>query len=311
MAVFRVERTHNYTVMSNYHLRDRRLSLKAKGLLSQMLSLPEDWDYTLSGLARINAEGKDSIRAAVVELEQAGYVFRRQTTDKVGKFSVNEYIIRERPISQGGNSSAQPSSGNPTAAFSSTGSTATEKATQIKKEGQRKENKLLDPRSTESLPFPSAPPAEKAPTWQEEKRRKSEREQKNELDACRTLLHENICYDDFVRENPCDAAQLDEMVELMVEAICSSKETIRVAGTDFPQAVVKSRLLKLDGEHIRVVFDCLQENTTQVKNIKQYLLTVLFNAPVTIASHYAARVNHDFAVKSHPPCVPMPPPSIG
>ena len=83
MAVFRVERTQNYTVMSNYHLRDKRLSLKAKGLLSQMLSLPEDWDYTLTGLSLINAEGKDAIRAAVVELEQAGYVFRRQTTDKV------------------------------------------------------------------------------------------------------------------------------------------------------------------------------------------------------------------------------------
>ena len=90
MAVFRVERTQNYTVMSNYHLRDRRLSLKAKGLLSLMLSLPEDWDYTLSGLARISLAGKDAIRAAVVELEQAGYVQRRQTTDKAGKFSSNE-----------------------------------------------------------------------------------------------------------------------------------------------------------------------------------------------------------------------------
>jgi hypothetical protein len=99
MAVFRVERTRNFTVMSNYHLRDKNLSLKAKGLLSQMLSLPEDWDYTLSGLAYINAEGKDAIRAAVVELEKAGYVQRSQTIDKDGKFSSNEYIIRECPIS--------------------------------------------------------------------------------------------------------------------------------------------------------------------------------------------------------------------
>ena len=101
------------------------------------------------------------------------------------------------------------------------------------------------------------------------------------------------------------------MVELMVEAICSPKETIRVAGTDFPQAAVKSRLLKLDEEHIRFVFDCLQENTTQVKNIKQYLLTVLFNAPATIANHYAARVSHDLAVKSRPPRGSTPPLSIG
>ena len=138
MAVFRVERTQNYTVMSNYHLRDRRLSLKAKGLLSLMLSLPEDWDYTLSGLARISLEGKDAIRAAVVELEQAGYVQRRQTTDRDGKFSSNEYIIRERPTPQElppkGPSAADPSSENPTAGKPSTAFTSPEKPTQIKKD---------------------------------------------------------------------------------------------------------------------------------------------------------------------------------
>lgn len=73
MAVFKVEVTKSYTVMSNYHLRDKNLSLKAKGLLSQMLSLPEDWDYTLKGLALINREKIDAIREAVRELEQAGY----------------------------------------------------------------------------------------------------------------------------------------------------------------------------------------------------------------------------------------------
>lgn len=98
MAVFRVERTQGYTVMSNYHLRDKSLSLKAKGLLSQMLSLPEDWDYTLSGLAVINRESKDAIRSAVNELEKAGYIKRRQTTDAGGKFSANEYVIYERPV---------------------------------------------------------------------------------------------------------------------------------------------------------------------------------------------------------------------
>jgi len=116
---------------------------------------------------------------------------------------------------------------------------------------------------------------------------------KGEMDAYREMIRENICYDDFVRERPYDIGQLDEMVELMVEAVCSKKETIRVAGNDFPQAVVKSRLLKLDGEHIRFVFDCLKENTTQVRNMKQYLLTVLYNAPATIENHYAAQVNHD------------------
>lgn len=115
----------------------------------------------------------------------------------------------------------------------------------------------------------------------------------SEMDAYRELIRENIRYDDFVREHPWDAGQLDEMVELMVEAVCSKRETLRVAGNEFPQAVVKSRLLKLDDGHIRFVFDCLKNNTTQVRNIKQYLLTTLYNAPVTIGNHYAAQVNHD------------------
>ncbi len=98
MAVFRVERTGDYTVMSNFHLKDKRLSLKAKGLLSQMLSLPDDWDYTLSGLSYINRESKDAIRSAVNELETAGYIRRRQTTDASGKFAANEYTIFERQL---------------------------------------------------------------------------------------------------------------------------------------------------------------------------------------------------------------------
>ena len=303
MAVFRVERTHNYTVMSNYHLRDKNLSLKAKGLLSLMLSLPEDWDYTLVGLARINAEGKDAIRAAVVELEKAGYVQRRQTTDKAGKFGANEYIIREYPVSHEpppeGPSSASPLSGNPMTEEPSTVSTQTEKTTQLNKDSRKKENKILTSQSTESFPFPSSPPAATAPAVAQQPesrgRNRSRRGSmsKGEMDAYREMIRENICYDDFVRERPYDIGQLDEMVELMVEAVCSKKETIRVAGNDFPQAVVKSRLLKLDGEHIRFVFDCLKENTTQVRNMKQYLLTVLYNAPATIENHYAAQVNHD------------------
>ena len=89
------------------------------------------------------------------------------------------------------------------------------------------------------------------------------------------------------------AALLDEMVELMVETVCSNRESIRVCGNDLPQAVVKSRLLKLDGDHIRFVFDCLRDNTTQIRNIRQYLLATLYNAPATMESYYAAQVNHD------------------
>ena len=301
MAVFRVERTNNYTVMSNYHLRDKTLSLKAKGLLSLMLSLPETWDYTLAGLARISLEGKDAIRAAVVELEKAGYIHRSQTTGKAGKFGSNEYIIREYPASHEpppeGPSSAQPLPENPTTENPSTASTQTGNPTQIKKDPVKKEKIITESVSTDSFPFPSAPSmtpaAAQPPEAKGRKRSRSSGMSQNEMDAYRELIRENIRYDDYVREHPYDVAQLDEMVELMVETVCSQKKNIRLAGNDFPQAVVKSRLLKLDSEHIRFVFDCLRENTTQVRNMKQYLLTVLYNAPATIENHYAAQVNHD------------------
>ena len=91
MAVFRVERNTGYTVMSNHHLRNKELTLKAKGLLSQMLSLPEDWDYTLAGLSYINRESIDAIRTAVWELEKAGYITRRQGRDEKGKMTAIEY----------------------------------------------------------------------------------------------------------------------------------------------------------------------------------------------------------------------------
>ena len=112
MAVFRVEKNSGYTVMSNHHLRNRALSLKAKGLLSQMLSLPEDWDYTLQGLARINRESIDAIRQAIRELEQAGYIQRSRERDEKGRLRGADYVIFELP--QPVPASVSPTLENPT-----------------------------------------------------------------------------------------------------------------------------------------------------------------------------------------------------
>lgn len=99
MAVCRVERTGDYTTMSNHHLRNEKLSLKAKGLLSLMLSLPETWDYTVKGLAHISKEGVDGITGTIKELERAGYVERHRIRDSAGRLRTTEYIIREFPVS--------------------------------------------------------------------------------------------------------------------------------------------------------------------------------------------------------------------
>ena len=287
MAVFRVERTRDYTVMSNYHLRDKNLSLKAKGLLSQMLSLPEDWDYTLAGLSYINRESKDAIRSAVNELEKAGYVQRRQTTDANGKFSANEYIIHECPVTPAP-SLEKPLSENPTTDNPSTAKPLSENPTQINTKKSRKEKQNTDRSNTDSIPsFRETIPEEPSEA------NRSEGVSEREYEDYRELICQNIDYDILVAQNPLDVDSIDEIVELMLEVICARRKFTRVAGTDFPHEVVRSRFLKLSSEHIQFVLSCMKENTTRVRNIKQYLLTVLYNAPTTISNYYTALVNHD------------------
>lgn len=286
MPVFRVERTRDYTVMSSYHLRDKRLTLKAKGLLSQMLSLPEDWDYTLSGLSHINRESKNAIRSAVNELERAGYIHRRQTTDAGGKFSTNEYVIHKHP-DQPEPLLEKPLSENPTTENPSPVKPSPENPTQLNTKKASKEKPNTDGQSTDSIAFredaAGGPPKPKG-------RGIASME---EIEGYRSLILENIEYDFIKQDYGLYLADLDEIVEIMVETVCARRRYTRVAGSDFPHEVVKSRLLKLNGEHIRFVMDCMKENTTKIRNIKQYLLTALFNAPTTIGNYYSSLVNHD------------------
>ena len=113
MAVFRVERTRDYTVMCNHHLKDSNLSLKAKGLLSMMLSLPDEWNYTTRGLAAICKEGVDAIGKTLKELELAGYIIRRQLRGKDGRISDTEYTIFEKPRKPSPPDTTLPDTENP------------------------------------------------------------------------------------------------------------------------------------------------------------------------------------------------------
>ena len=165
MAVFRVERNKGYTVMSNHHLRNKELSLKAKGLLSQMLSLPEDWDYTLAGLSQINRESIDAIRTAVWELEKAGYIKRRQGRDEKGKMTAIEYTIYEQPQPPEDTPPGldkpileNPTPGNPILENPTPGYPTTENPMQLNKDIQKtdlpkKEKIITDPQSTDSIPI--------------------------------------------------------------------------------------------------------------------------------------------------------------
>ncbi|MEE0094957.1 MAG: DUF6017 domain-containing protein [Oscillospiraceae bacterium] len=278
MAVFRVEKTKDFTIMSNYHLRDKNLSLKAKGLLSQMLSLPEEWDYTLAGLAHINKESKDAIRSAVNELEQAGYITRRQTTTEGGRFGCNEYLIRERPVLP------SPLPENPTTDSTPTAIPMSENPTQLNINSSKTEKEKTELSSTDSLPI-------------SQKRNRTE-VTAAEMQQYRDSIAQNISYDLLRQEYPHQQEQLEEILEILVETVCTTRQTVRVAGNNFPAEVVKARLMKLTAEHIRFVLGCLSRNTTKIRNIRQYLLTTLYNAPTTIDNYYAAMVSHDLAVQT-------------
>lgn len=127
MAVFRVEKNHSYTVMANHHLRDERLSLKSKGLLSLILSLPDDWRISIEGMTQFSADGKDAIRSAIRELTDAGYITRAQTHSEAGTFSGYDYIVHETPA-------ASPSSGFPTMEKPTTENPTTENPAQSSKD---------------------------------------------------------------------------------------------------------------------------------------------------------------------------------
>ena len=112
-------------------------------------------------------------------------------------------------------------------------------------------------------------------------------------ESYRALILENIEYGVLSQNVQLDKDHLDELVELMVDTVCSNREMIRIAGDDYPAEVVKSRFLKIDSSHIEYVLERMRENTTYVRNIKKYLLAALYNAPVTMDSYYASLVSHD------------------
>ena len=285
MSVFRVEKTKGYTVMSNHHLRNHALSLKAKGLLSQMLSLPEDWDYTLQGLAQINKESIDAIREAVRELERAGYIKRSRERDERGCLRGTIYTIYEQP--HAGPTPEEPTQEKPTLEKPMLDLPTLENPTQLNTESTKKRKRQSkDSSITDSIPFPSGFPDAPA---------QKRTETKGTFESYRELILENIDYDVLASDPHVDLEQLDEIVELVQETVCSTRSRIRVAGNDYPTEVVRSKLLKLNSEHIRFVTDCLKQNTTRIRNIRQYLLTALFNAPSTMNSYYTALVAHDMA----------------
>ena len=286
MAVFRVEKTKDFTIMSNHHLRNAELSLKAKGLLSLMLSLPEDWDYTTKGLAHICKDGVDSITTALKELERHGYLTRQRLRYDNGQLGDIEYTIHEKPVTlekqEVSPKRENPRQVNPRQAKPEQAEPEQEKPAQLNTNPQRTKKSKTDISRTYQSIYPAAPETESRPDWMD---------RIDLVNAYREIIKANVEYD--IMAERYGAERMDEAVELMLEVVLSKRPYIRIAGDDFPREVVKSRFLKINSGHLEYVFDCIDKNTTKVGNIKAYLLAALYNAPATMDSYYRAEVNHD------------------
>ena len=292
MAVFRIERTRDYTVMSNHHLRNVALSLKAKGLLSMMLSLPDDWNYTTRGLAKICKEGVDAIGGALRELEREGYIVRHQLRDAQGRISDTEYVIYEQPQPKA------PDTPSPDTAAPDTDSPGTENPDMVNPDMETPDMAVPDTENPPQLNtkksniqksntygsnthsfFPSAPAA-------------AGTDGQTEVMEKREEIRDQIEYDHIC--NSLNREQIDEFVEIMLEVAMTKSPTIKIGrDAEYPTAFVQQRFEKITCSHIEKVLDGIHENTTRVWNTKAYLMAALFNAPSSLDNHYTMLVNHD------------------
>ena len=285
MAVYRVERTRDYTVMSNYHLKDTTLSLSAKGLLSMFLSFPEDWNYSTRGLAKICKEGVEAVGNTIKELEKAGYIVRRQLRGANGRITDTEYIIYEKPQTPEPSSpdmvppdAVSPDTENPDVAGPDMDAPHMENPAQLNI-NQSKTQKSNTKRSNTHSILPPAPftgPAEGM----------------KEILEKREEIREQIEYELIV--NADNQMQIDEFVEIMLEVALSRTPSMRIGrDMEYPTAFVQQRFEQITATHIEKVLDGIRENTTRVWNTRAYLLAALFNAPATMDNHYTMLVNHD------------------
>ena len=273
MAVYRVNKNRGYTVMANFHLRDKNLSLKAVGLLSKMLSFNDGWQFSTRGLSAICKEGPDAILSALRELENYGYLVRHQARDEKGRMGSMVFEIYEKPqevLPEAGNPYTEnPDADNPVTEKPYTGNPAQRNTDQVITE---KTNTSLNNYQSINL---------------------DGMDRMDERESYRELLWENLELDILAHDTRLDMDRVNELLEIMLDAVCSTSPTIRINGEDMPQQVVKSRFLKLNSSHIEYVLQAMNENPSAIRNIRAYLLTALYNAPLTMDNYYSALVNHD------------------
>lgn len=303
MATFRVQKTRDYTVMSNYHFNDTRLSYKAMGILSKMLSLPDDWTFTLADLANRAKDGIDSVRAGIKELEQAGYITREQSRNKAGHFDKNVFNVYEKPqntisskepeetpkayTNKKKSTKNKPSLENPTAAEPLLENPSTVKSS-TENPMLLNTNKLNTNINNQSI-YQSKDIDKKI-----DRQIEADKKLSQQYEQYKHIFKANISYDTFVQGND-DVELIDEIIDIATETLAFQEKAVKINNNLVPADIVKKRLLELKKDDIDYVLFAFTRNTTKIHNIKAYILTSLYNAPTTKNHYFAAAVKSDFA----------------
>ncbi len=326
-TVFRVEKNKNYTTISNHHLQDRNLSLKAKGLLTLILSLPPDWDMTLKGLVSLSGDGVDSVRSGIQELEKAGYLRRSRSRNNLGQLLCTEYTIYEHAVTENVASETEIDD-NLNIIYSEEshiGKSNVDKNSHIGKSdvdknttenlddsqigfsnvgksniGKSNTIKYLNNKDTYNInnyPYQS--------TYSSKLYREPKENSIDEMEEAQTLYEERKAYEEIIKQNisydllteqkETSRDFLDLCIQIMVDAVTSNKPYIKIKGQDIPKEAVKSVLLKLDDENISYVNMCLSESKTAIKNMQSYILTALYCSQHGGDTYFNQLVKHDYA----------------
>ena len=279
VSFHRNNRTRDFTVMGNIHLRDKNLSLKAVGLLSKMLSFNDSWQFSTRGLAAICKEGPDAILSTLKELEDNGYIVRHRARDDKGRLVTTEFDIYESPqagLPHGEN----PHRENPDVANPDVENPHGDYPAQLNTDQVITHGRNILSKNNQSINLDGM-------------------DRMDERNRYEEIIRQNLDYGILCQNSKFDKDRFQEMIDIMLDAVCSTAPTIRINGEDMPQQVVKSRLLKLNSSHIEYVFEVMNKNPSDIRNIKAYLLTALYNASLTIDNYYSALVNHDFHGQDH------------
>ena len=250
------------------------MSLKAVGLLSKMLSFNDSWQFSTRGLAAICKEGPDAILSTLKELEENGYLVRHRSRDDKGRLVTTEFDIYESPqagLPHGGN----PHRENPDVDNPDVDNPCGDKSAQISTDQVITQERNTLSKNYQSINLDGMDRMDERSEYEE-------------------IIKENLDYDILCQDPKFDKDRFREIMDIMLDAVCSTAPTIRINGEDMPQQVVKSRFLKLNSSHIEYIFEVMNKNPADIRNIKAYLLTALYNASLTIDNYYSALVNHDF-----------------